>query len=130
MGRTFEGTRLIREEIRAMMRARYTAHDIMKRLRAKNISRARVRSHLAAIRAEDERWMEVLAKFAFTTAYRCSIESMEEEVQYLKVARSQATRVCDKVQIALAIKEFEMGLIQLLADAPIVWSANRPKNSK
>jgi hypothetical protein len=125
-----EETHQIREEIRTMLRARYTAHDIMKRLKTKNISRSRIHRQLVAIRTENERWMEMLAEGAITSAYRLSIESLEEEVRHLKTARSQATRVCDKVQIALAIKEFEIGMIQLLADAPVVWATNRPKISK
>ena len=111
-----------RRRVRELKLLKMRNHEIVDALRIENIptSQRTLSSDLRAMKKDDKRWLDRIAKDEFVTYYRNAIENIQLRQRRLEVISEQATTDYAKVQAQVAIADLELTILKILEEGPTV----------
>jgi len=124
---TLEAHERIHETLREALRAYMRPPEIIK---VYHIARSTLYEHLSHIRQEDSKWLDELARESFVSSYRLALETLEDQIRYLKTLRAQTQRDDVKLNATVEIRSTELEIINLMAEGPTVYALKRKAEKK
>ena len=115
-------SQLLRTEIWSLLVAKVSYKEIMQRL---HLSHGAFFRHLAAIKVQNRKWIEELAKDEFVFEYRLSLESMKELQRRLMAVAEKSTNDRHRIEAYRLCKEIELDIFRLLGEGPTVLALKR-----
>ena len=115
-------SQLVRNEIWFLLVQKVGYKEIMGRL---HLSHGAFYRHLAAIKVQNRKWIEDLAKDEFVFEYRLSLESMKELQRRLMAIAEKSGNDRQRIDSYRLCKEIELDIVRLLGEGPTVLALKR-----